>query len=601
DYQIGRLTGKSNVPAAYPLLDQQGDVQAILVVGLDTNYLTSLMEGIDLPKGSLVSLLDSKGTVVARSLDADRFVGTNAASLPVVREILAGGKEGTARGEALDGVNRLYGYSRLEGVSEASYLVVGVPEGVALAQANRMIWIRLTTLLGTAGLAMVAAWALMFMVVSPMRRLVSATRQVARGDFEVRSGQAGRQDELGELARAFDDMASGLAQRQAEIDRSGLMLQISEEKYHGLFNSVRDGIILTDLSGRILDCNQTGLDMLGLTEEESRRLNYWDLVPEPWRGLEHSVITEQVMVKGFSEAYEKEQLRKDGHAFPVSCRKLLVKDQDGTPRAIWSIVTDITARKGAEHRLNKAIEDLGRSNSELEQFAYVASHDLQEPLRMINSFIQLIEKRYKGRLDTDADEFIAYVVNGASRMQTMIDDLLTYSRVGTRGQPPEQVNAEKALAEAEQNLKVAIEETMATITHDTLPEVMADPIQMVQLFQNLIGNGIKFHRQGERPRIHVRAQRKDSEWVFAVSDNGIGIPSDSMDRLFQVFQRLQPQGKYPGTGIGLAVCKKIVERHSGRIWVESEVGKGSTFFFSMPVKAGQSGITAGSQAEEDAQ
>jgi len=228
--------------------------------------------------------------------------------------------------------------------------------------------------------------------------------------------------------------------------------------------------------------------------------------------------------------------------------------------------------------------ELARSNAELEQFAYIASHDLLEPLRMVSGFTQLLAKRYKGKLDKDANDFISYIVDGATRMQKMIDDLLEYSRVGRRGKPFERTDLEAVLNQTLTNLKVSIEQNNAAVTHDPLPAVMADATQMVQLFQNLISNAIKFRKTDEPPRIRILAERKGDEWIFSVRDNGIGIAPEFMGRLFQVFARGHAASEYPGTGIGLAICKRIVERHGGRIWAESEPGKGSTFYFTIPAR-----------------
>jgi signal transduction histidine kinase len=243
---------------------------------------------------------------------------------------------------------------------------------------------------------------------------------------------------------------------------------------------------------------------------------------------------------------------------------------------------DITERKQAEKNLQKSLADLERSNKELQQFAYVASHDLQEPLRMVASFTQLLEKRYSDKLDTDAKEFIGFAVDGANRMQRLINDLLAFSRLGTKREPFKLIDCHAILSQAIANLNVAIRENHAITTDDNLPTVTADPAQMKQLFQNLIGNAIKFRRD-ESPRIHVSAERKENEWVFSVRDNGIGIEQQYKNRIFEIFQRLHSRDEYPGTGIGLAICKRIVERHGGRIWVESEAGKGSTFFFTLRV------------------
>jgi signal transduction histidine kinase len=238
-------------------------------------------------------------------------------------------------------------------------------------------------------------------------------------------------------------------------------------------------------------------------------------------------------------------------------------------------------RKRAEEALREKTEELARSNRDLEQFAYVASHDLQEPLRMVTSYVQLLARRYKGKLDSNADEFIGFALDGATRMWSLINDLLTYSRVGMQGDPLEPTDCEKVLSLSLHNLKVAIEENGAVVTHDALPTAMANRPQLIQLFQNLIENAIKFHG-AEPPRVHISASRNGNGWIFSVRDNGIGIAPEYAERIFIIFQRLHGREEYPGTGIGLAICQKIVERHGGRIWVESEVGKGATFYFNLP-------------------
>jgi PAS domain S-box-containing protein len=310
-------------------------------------------------------------------------------------------------------------------------------------------------------------------------------------------------------------------------------------------------------------------------------------------------------------------IARDGKVVSFHCEAKMVRHDDGRPWFIHGVAFDITELKAAEQKLKKAhdelelrvhertaelartneelalevaerkraqnelairAQDLASSNAELEQFAYVASHDLQEPLRMVTSFTQLMVTRYRGSLDADADEFIEYIADGAKRMSRLINDLLEYSRVGTRGRPLAPTDCSAIFDLACKNLRVAIEETDATVTSDALPIVLGDETQLLQLFQNLIGNALKF--RGEEPiRIHVGVETQDGKWLFRVSDNGIGIEPQYAERIFIIFQRLHSRGDYPGTGIGLAVCKKIVERHGGRIWVESEPGDGATFCF----------------------
>jgi signal transduction histidine kinase len=236
--------------------------------------------------------------------------------------------------------------------------------------------------------------------------------------------------------------------------------------------------------------------------------------------------------------------------------------------------------------LNRQSDELKRSNADLEQFAYVASHDLQEPLRMVSGFTGLLKRRYGGKLDADADEYIEFAVGGANRMQALINDLLSYSRVGREEVAGKPVNTQIALDQALANLQTAIEERSALVSSSQLPMVWADHGMLVRLFQNLISNALKFCK-AERPIVRIQAEPRGEDWVFSVADNGIGIDAQYKDRIFMIFQRLHKQSEYPGTGIGLAVCKRIVERNGGRIWLESEPGKGTTFFFTLPATGGQ--------------
>jgi signal transduction histidine kinase len=253
-----------------------------------------------------------------------------------------------------------------------------------------------------------------------------------------------------------------------------------------------------------------------------------------------------------------------------------------------AVFHSLTGRKRAEAELSQRAAELARSNADLEQFAYIASHDLQEPLRMVSSYTQLLARRYKGKLGADADDFIAFAVDGANRMQALINDLLAYSRLGTRGKPFAATSCETVLAHVLNNMTIAIQESGCVVTHDPLPTVRADEVQIKQLLQNLIGNAIKFRGQ-EPPHIQVSAKLQSAGrvgtrpvWLFFVRDNGIGVDPQHFERIFIIFQRLHGAGEYPGSGMGLAICKKIVERHGGRIWVESAAGHGSTFYFTLP-------------------
>jgi light-regulated signal transduction histidine kinase (bacteriophytochrome) len=264
------------------------------------------------------------------------------------------------------------------------------------------------------------------------------------------------------------------------------------------------------------------------------------------------------------------------------------RNPEGMAVSLQGTTFDVTERKAAQaavkqrEALERAAVELTRSNDDLQQFAYVAAHDLQEPLRMVSSYTQLLAERYKGRLDADADQYIAFAVNGASRMQLLIGDLLAYCQVGTAGKELRETSTMAALEQALLNLQGALDESGGAVTHDPLPTLIADPAQLVQLFQNVIGNAIKY-RSAEPPQIHVSAKKtRADEWIFSMRDNGLGIDPRYFEKIFVMFKRLHGRGEFSGTGIGLTLCKKIAERHGGRMWVESAPEKGSTFYLALP-------------------
>jgi PAS domain S-box-containing protein len=354
----------------------------------------------------------------------------------------------------------------------------------------------------------------------------------------------------------------------------------SEERYRRLFESSLDGIAYTDLSGRILSANPAYVAMLGYTPEETLAMTYQSMTPGPWRARDAAIMRDEVLARGFCNEYEKEYIRKDGTVFPVAVRAWLMRDARGRPAATWRIIRDISERKRMEEALKKGAGELARSNRDLEEFARIISHDLQEPLRMVTGFLQLLQMQNKEKLDGKSNEYIGFAVDGATRMKALITGLLDYSRAGGRELVLQPAELQGLLDTALANLEPRIRKSGAVITHDPMPERNVDAGQISQIFQNLLCNALKFTK--EPPRIHVGAARRANEWTISVRDNGIGIDPKSQGRLFEVFQKLHDREEYEGTGIGLAICKKIVQRHGGRIWVESAPGRGSTFYFSLP-------------------
>jgi len=351
-----------------------------------------------------------------------------------------------------------------------------------------------------------------------------------------------------------------------------------------IVESSEDAIVGLTLDGIIMSWNRGAERLYSYTSEEVIGRSIELLVPIGRAG-EVAKYLERVKLGEAVEQYETVRVRKDGRELRVSLSVSPIKDAGGFVIGASAIGRDITGRKKAEQALARRTQELVRSNAELQQFAYVASHDLQEPLRTVANFAQLLLKRYRGKLDTTADEFIDFIMDGVTRMQGLINDLLAYSRVGSRGKESVPAACGALLGEALGNLRAAIEESGAQITHGPLPVVRCDGAQIIQVFQNLVGNSIKF-RNGPLPRIHVAAERAGAEWIFSVKDNGIGIDPRYAGRIFEIFQRLHTQGEYPGSGVGLAIAKKIVERHGGRIWVESRPRQGATFFFTLPVFSG---------------
>jgi two-component system, chemotaxis family, sensor kinase Cph1 len=377
-----------------------------------------------------------------------------------------------------------------------------------------------------------------------------------------------------------------LERRAAEIEAGrDLFLEVIESMSEAWFLMDRTGRVLrvNPAAGALLECEATALVGRLFTEIRGS-----DAIPAtPWQLLERAP-------SGRLPLFDVEISTQAGRLVPISISVGLVRDRRGKVIGMQVVARDITERKQAEAALSRQARELARSNAELEQFAYVASHDLQEPLCMMASFAQLLAKRYKDKLDPDADEFIDYIVEGATRMQRLINDLLSYSRVGRRGRDFAPTDCAAVVGTARANLRAAIEESGAVVVTDPLPVIMADETQLLQLFQNLLGNAITF-RGDTAVVIQIGATRRGNDWVFWVRDNGIGIEPQYAERIFLIFQRLHGRGQYPGTGIGLAIAKKIVERHRGRIWVESEPGKGSTFYFTIPAEDSHSSGQRGGQ------
>ena len=407
----------------------------------------------------------------------------------------------------------------------------------------------------------------------------SARQRAQQAEAEVRTAHA-------ELEQRVEKRTAELAEANAHLKQTMKERGAAEEQFRLVVEGAPTGMIMVNKAGLILLVNAQIEKVFGYDRSELLGQTMELLVPERFRKMHpghrdgfFAAPTQRAMGTG-RELYG---LRKDGSEFPLEIGLNPIETADGV--MVMASIIDITERKRAEESSAQQRAELARSNSELEQFANVASHDLQEPLRMVSSYCGLLSRRYKGKLDKDADDFIHFAVDGATRMRNLIDDLLLYSRVGRREKPFVPINSADSFRAAVANLEIAIGEAHAVISCDPLPSVLGDHGQLTQVFQNLIGNALKF-RGNQNSKIHVSARcvsggHDPSEWVFSVQDNGIGFEQHFDDRVFVIFQRLHTREEYSGNGMGLAITKKIIERHGGRIWVESKPAVGSTFFFTL--------------------
>lgn len=428
-------------------------------------------------------------------------------------------------------------------------------------------------------------------IAGPILQLRDASQAVADGNFKRQIKVKGR-DEVAQLASAFNRMTTifnityiQLKQKIAACVMAQVLLEENEQRLFQFLDAMPVGVFIIDHTGTPYFANQAAQATLGkgiVAEAGPERLAevyqfYVAGTDQPYPKDKMPIIQ---ALRGQSATADDMEIHRPDRTIPIMIWASPVFDARGKVLFATAAFSDISEQKQAENMLKATAWELKRSNSELEQFAYIASHDLQEPLRKVGSYMELVAERYREQLDQDGREFIDYAVDGARRMKIMINDLLVYSRVGTKGKPFVPTDAAKVMQNVLNDLELTIQDNDARITFDSLPVVAADESQMQQLFRNLVGNAVKYRGQ-EPPQIHVSAQRLKQAWRFSVQDNGIGIEDRFFERIFQIFQRLHGPGRYNGTGIGLAVCKKIVERHGGSISVESTPGQGSTFSFTI--------------------
>lgn len=534
---IGRISKEPSIVVARALRDEKGSAYGIAVVPLSLNVFQKLFEDLHMGPGGAISLrrADNHSLLVRWPHLPDEVNKPLKASNPVAQRIEAGQAAFTVHISAqTDGTRRIYGVNRIKG--QLLYVSVGITRDSALAQ-----WRRQALAIGSLGVALVVV------VVIALRQLwVNETQRLRV------------QDALSE----------------------------SEGRLAGVIHSAMDAIISIDDQHKIVLFNRAAQRMFDQSEAAMLGQPMDALIPPQFRD-QHAAHLRSFATEGAAERHMGASrqlfgLRSNGAEFPIEASISRFQSRTGWQSTV--ILRDITQRKAAEAALARSQQDLTRSNADLQQFAYAASHDLIEPLRSVAGSVQLLQKRYAAQLDAGAVTLIAHAANGAMRMQTLVQDLLTFSRVASQQSQAQDIAMDAALSDAVKNLEVAIAQSDAKITHDPLPHVMGHSTQITQLLQNLLANAIKF-RGNKAALVHVGVRQEGDQWVFSVADQGIGIEAKYFARVFELFKRLHTREEYEGTGIGLALCKKIVERHDGRIWVESEPGQGTCFFFSLPVAA----------------
>ena len=536
---------------------------------------------LEITKGreGVAYLVDGNGRVIYH-FDLSQLGADLSATEPVM-QLVAGGDPGAVLSEDPTGKTVISGFAP---VPDTGWGVVTQEEWRNIVGPIRD---QSRLILGLLSAAVVVSGGLIFLaigrVLKPIKDLTQGAQRIAGGDFGhtivARTG-----DESQALAQQFNTMAGSLKESYADLEQKVAQrtedVRESEERYRALFEESRDAIFISS-QGKIIAVNEAALELFDFTREEAVGSDVGDRYDDP---TDQDRFRQAIDQSGSVRDFEVRLRKKNGEVMDCLVTATRRDAKYGTgPGEVQGLVRDITEHKRAEEELHRYAEELARSNADLQQFAYVASHDLQEPLRMVSSYTQLLGRRYKGNLDADADEFIGYAVDGAIRMQDLINDLLAYSRIGTSGKPAEPTDCNHVLDHVINDLRAAIDDSGAVVTHDHLPTVMADESELARLFQNLIANSIKFHGD-EQPRVHVSAELETKDWVFSVRDNGIGIEQEYAERIFRVFQRLHTRDKYSGTGIGLAICKRVVEGYGGRIWLESEPGKGSVFYFTIPTR-----------------
>lgn len=555
-----RFTGRMVIFLSRPIIGPDNRFRGIAAMAVLTAFIDQTLASVVQEDGAAAGSFSPDGVLFSRHPRDDRFVGQSIGTSGLFQAFATNGGQGTNDQAASfsDGVERIVGFTQAPNYPVIA--AVGVSRDTVMERWHREMWVHG----GIQSVFVGVIFALALRLSRSERRSSAITEKL-----------------LATERAHVESLSQAVAERTAELNDSLAALTESEERFRRIVEISPLPLVLTRRSNsRVVYINARAAEAFGIPAEHATD----EVAPDYWENpAERAVMVAALAAEGQIHNLEAGLKRSNGECFTalISAANVTLKGED----LVLVSVLDITDRKRLE-------QGLARSNRDLEQFSYAVSHDLQEPLRMVSSYLALLERRYASKLDGEAHEFIAFAVDGAQRMSRMITDLLDYSRVHRRGNQFGAVPLDTVLADALANLSTAITDCGAEMTIAPLPTVWGDASQLMRVFQNLIGNALKYHATGTTPRIAITAAQSAGEWIVSVADNGIGIDPAHSERLFQVFQRLHPRGVYEGSGVGLALCRRIMERHHGRIWVDSPgEGQGSTFRFALPVTAPVEAVT----------
>ncbi len=574
-FPLDRDGSRVGVIFAYPVLNFSGNIAGALTAIIDDSWIERQENDIPLPQGAFLTMLDEYGV----PLPGKNLKAGSRSFLPASESIVSILNRGQTVFESLgrDGVKRIYALAPVAKANNRLYWCVALPSEALFSRAESLFATTLAILLISGLLVLLGAWGISNrMILGPLKRLVDATRHLAEGHLNLRIGPIAKSGELAELSYAFDRMAASLEQRALALERS-------RKRLADILAIAHEPIISLDDQFRIRFFNPAAQKIFLYSAEA--------IIGEPLLKLfceEHQIhlndrLKDFASSPDMSFSYDGDltcaKANRDTFMVELSLSKLNI----GNEILYTLILRDVTERKNAALAKARWSAELERSNADLEHFAYNVSHDLQEPLRMLASYTRLVQQEYGTLIDKRGNEFLGFAIDGADRLQKMIRDLLTYARVGRPGIQLTHVDCNKILKEICQDLSGLIGANQATVDVEQLPLVMGNEIELRQIFQNLIVNALKF-RGEETPHIHIGCGATEDSWQFFVKDNGIGIEPRFKERIFGLFQRLHTQEAYEGTGIGLALCRKIIDNLGGKIWVDSTVGQGSTFYVVLPME-----------------